>query len=74
MEDFAASLPESRVQSRLRDALSRNKPFRRFRDVVHTDLALRDQWFAFRDEALAQHARDWLATLGIEAELKRHRP
>lgn len=71
MEDFAASLPESRLQPRLFDALSRNKPFRHFRDIVHADLALRDQWFAFRDDALAQHARDWLEALGIEAELLR---
>ena len=53
MEDFAASLPESRRKPRLFDALSRNKPFRHFRDIVHADLALRDQWFAFRDDALA---------------------
>ena len=68
MEDFAVALPESRLKTRLFDALSRNKPFRHFRDIVHADLAQRDHWFAFRDEALAQHARDWLESLGIEAE------
>lgn len=74
MEDFAASLPESRLKTRLFDALSRHKPFRHFRDIVHADLALRDQWFAFRDDALAQHARDWLESLGIEADLLRRQP
>lgn len=68
MEHFAASLRESQLRTRLLDAMSRNKPFRRFKDIVHSDLALRDQWIAFRDEALAQYARDWLASLGIEAE------
>ena len=48
-----------------------NQPFRRFRDEVHADLDLRAQWFAFRDDALAQHARDWLEALGIEVELLR---
>lgn len=71
MENFAASLPESRLKTRLFDALARHKPFRHFRDIIHADLALRDRWFAFRDDALAQHARDWLESLGIEAELQR---
>ncbi|MEW6304951.1 MAG: UPF0158 family protein [Verrucomicrobiota bacterium] len=71
MEDFAASLPESPVKARLFDSLSRNKPFRRFKDIVHSDLALRDQWFVFRDDALARYARGWLESIGIEADLQR---
>jgi uncharacterized protein UPF0158 len=74
MEDFAVSLPESQTKSRLLDALSRNKPFRRFKDIVHRDLALRDQWFQFRDDAMAQDVRDWLDAEGIEAELLRPQP
>lgn len=69
MEDFAASLPESPLRSCVFEALSRNKPFRRFKDVVHSDLAVRTQWFAFHDEALARYARDWLEAKGIEVEL-----
>jgi len=67
MENFVLSLPESRLKTRLSDALSRKKPFRHFRDIVHEDLAVRDQWFTFQNQALAQHARDLLASLGIEA-------
>src|SRR5262249_47876774 len=51
MEDFAGSLPNSfRMKSRLLDALTRRKPFRRFKDVLNSDLALRDRWFAFQQE------------------------
>lgn len=71
MENFAATLPESALKSRLCDALSRHKPFRRFKDIVHSDVAVRAQWFTFRDDALARYARDWLEALGIEAELQR---
>jgi len=71
MEDFAESLPASSWKSRLIDALSRNKPFRRFRDAVHADLKLRDQWFAFQREALKAHARNWLTSLGIEPQFTR---
>lgn len=68
MEQFALSLPESRARRAVLDALSRNKPFRRFKDAVHDDLAPRDQWFAFRDRAYAALARDWLAGEGLEPE------
>ena len=73
MEDFAASLPDSGLKSRLLDALSRKSPFRRFKDVVHSDLALRGQWFAFRDEAHARYVREWLEAEGIDAEVQRRR-
>lgn len=68
MEDFAAALPESKVKDALRDALSRTKPFRRFKDVVHGDLAVRDRWFSFREDAIARLASDMLSVRGIEAE------
>ena len=75
MEQFAESLPESRTSRAVNAALSRNKPFRHFKDVVHGDLALRDEWFAFRDRAYAVLARDWLAAEGIDPEWNdpRHR-
>ena len=68
MEQFAVSLPESRDRRALIEALSRNKPFRRFKDAVHASLELRDCWFAFRDRAFAALARDWLEGEGIEPE------
>ena len=71
MEDFILSLPESSPKSRLLDALSRNKPFRRFKDIVDSDLALRAQWFTFRDLAHERYARDWLEVSGIEPEFVR---
>ena len=71
MEDFAHSVSKQAVKSRLLDALSRNKPFRRFKDIVHSGESLRDEWHAFHDDALAQYARNWLEALGIEAEFKK---
>ena len=68
MENFAASLPESKMQDALCDALSRNKPFRRYKDVVQRDLTLRDRWFAFREDALARLAADVLRVRGIDVE------
>jgi hypothetical protein len=68
MERFASSLPESSERRRLLDALSRDKPFRRFREAMRTEPSLRDPWFAFRDEAYGEIARKWIADEGIEPE------
>ncbi len=68
MENFAAALPESKVKDALFNALSRNKPFRRFKNIVHDDLALRDRWFSFREDAIAWLAGDVLSVRGIEVE------
>lgn len=48
--------------------VSRKGPFRGFKDVVHRDLDLRDRWFAFRDDAMAEYGRTMLAVRGIEVE------
>ena len=68
MEDFTAALPESTVKDALLNALSRNKPFRRFKEIVHDDLALRDRWFSFREDAIARLVGDMLSVQGIEVE------
>lgn len=67
MEKFVSSLPECVLKSRLLSALSGHKPFHRFKDAIHADLTVRDHWFAFRRKAIAQYARAWLESEGIEA-------
>lgn len=68
MENFARSLRESGTKDRLLAALSRNKPFRQFKDAVNQNAALREQWFAFHEKALIAFARDWLEAKGIAVE------
>ena len=67
MEDFVRTLPASRVRDKLESSLHGPRPFRRFEDSVN-DENVREQWFAFRDEAVRRSAIAWLADLGIQAE------
>ena len=67
MEDFVRTLPASRVRDKLESSLHGPRPFRRFEDSVN-DENLREQWYAFRDEAVRRSAIAWLADLGIQAE------
>ena len=62
MEDFIDSLPESKAQDDLADAIRRRKPFRSFKDALSFYPDIREQWFAFHEEALAQMAREWLGS------------
>ena len=65
MEKFVDSLPPGRVQDRLAKALTRRRPFRRFKDVLLDYPKVREQWFAFQDEHLHRWAREWLAAYGL---------
>ena len=61
MEDFVRTLPASRVRDKLESSLHGPRPFRRFEDSVN-DEDVREQWHAFRDEAVRRSAIAWLAT------------
>jgi hypothetical protein len=68
MEDFVATIDDAAVAERLASALQRPKPFRRFKDAVSDDLALRDAWFAFEAEAHARLASQWCEDHDIDVE------
>ncbi|HEY2925433.1 UPF0158 family protein [Piscinibacter sp.] len=68
MEDFVATIDDEAVAERLASALQRPKPFRRFKDALFDDLALREAWFAFEAAAHAQLASQWCEDHEIDVE------
>jgi hypothetical protein len=68
MEDFVASVSDAKPAARLADALSRPKPFRRFKDALQDYPALRQAWFAFESAAHVSLAQAWCESNGIEVE------
>ncbi len=60
MESFVGELAGGRLRRQLEQALRGRKPFRRFKDQLATDPAMRERWFAFERQALREHARRWL--------------
>lgn len=70
MENFASSRKKGHVRKLLSDALSGPRPFRRFKDVVHGNEDLRQEWFAFEEAAQKEAIDDWLASHGVQAEWK----
>jgi uncharacterized protein UPF0158 len=69
MEDFAASQSDGRVREALFDALDRRRPFRSFKDALNGLGEVRDQWFRYQENRLREHARAWLESEEIDAEL-----
>jgi hypothetical protein len=74
MERFAHSIENAEVCERLLDALDRQRPFRRFKDVLLGYPEVREAWFRYREEQLRAYAEEWLMVEEIEAELVEPRP
>jgi hypothetical protein len=70
MADFIEQLTPGVIAERLSDALRHRKPFRSFKDTLLNYPDLREDWFAFEFRRMLEIAREWLADVGIEAELK----
>lgn len=68
MENFVASVSDVKAAVRLTDALSRPKPFRRFKDEQLDYPELRQAWFAFEGAAHESLALARCEANGIEVE------
>ena len=66
MEEFVTTLPPTPLQEKLKSSLEGAKAFRRFRDTLAEDPALRKRWFEFHREAMQKIALEWLADHDIE--------
>ncbi|MHB9131401.1 MAG: UPF0158 family protein [Armatimonadota bacterium] len=74
MEDFVETLTSARVQDHLIQALQQRHPFRNFKDALLDYPNLREEWFAFHDEAMRDYARQWLEEHDIDADLVDYLP
>jgi len=68
MEDFVETVESATMAERLANALDRPKPFRRFKDALFDDAALREAWYAFEMEAHRKIGTKWCAGRGIAVE------
>ena len=64
MRRFADSVQGRRIADELQEAIHGSDAFRMFKSVVRRH-RIEQQWYAFRDEALAEIARDWCQAHGI---------
>ncbi|UCC61622.1 MAG: hypothetical protein JSV36_12535 [Anaerolineae bacterium] len=66
MEAFISVVKDERLQDRLWRAIRGRGAFRRFKDVLSSDLRERERWFRFKDERLQERVLAWLESEGIE--------
>ncbi len=64
MERFCLGVADARLRDALLDAIRGRGAFRRFKDLVHRE-GIIDDWYAFRNAALAEIALDFLDAHGI---------
>jgi hypothetical protein len=66
MSDFIGSVEDIVFAGKLRTAISGKGAFRRFRETVDEDDALRRRWLAYRTKRHYHLALDWLHKLGLD--------
>jgi hypothetical protein len=64
MRRFADSVQDRRISDELQEAIHGAGAFRMFKSVVRRH-RIEEQWYAFRDDALAEIAGDWCQARGI---------
>ena len=64
MERFCHTVEDDKTRDALRKAINGKGAFRRFRDELHR-VGRREEWFAYKERALADVAADFLAQHGI---------
>jgi hypothetical protein len=60
MADFTDSVEKPDLKEALHQALSKNHPFGRFKDVIENETGYRQIWFEFRDKAYREYVRKYL--------------
>ena len=69
MEDFIFKLPDGKAKNQLEYAISKSKPFRRFKDKLYEYPDIREMWYKFHAQEMKKEANEWLLDNKIEAEL-----
>ena len=68
MQDFVETVQDAAMAARLTAALERSKPFRRFKDALLDDPALREAWFAFELQAHREIGTAWCLERQIQVQ------
>jgi hypothetical protein len=64
MDDFTRSLDDAVLAEELSRAIHGRGAFRAFKDVVHRH-GVQQNWYRFRDQAVADIAAEWLDVQGV---------
>jgi hypothetical protein len=73
MDRFAASLSNESARAELLAGIRRTGAFRNFKYAIRK-LGVEDQWFAYKQRALEELAREWLARHGLSPSMKAAQP
>ena len=67
MENFCMSLDKQEIGDILYDLISGSGAFRRFKDAIYK-YDIKDEWYAYRDNAMKEIAIEWCRENNIEFE------
>lgn len=70
MQEYICALQDKRLRERLEDAIQGSGAFGRFKDVIHRDPKIRDNWDQFRDARVNERMQDWFRREGLNVEFQ----
>lgn len=65
IEDFIATVHDEGLKTHLHEAISKEAPFKRFKEIVFKHPEERRHWLDFKQEKLKQKATEWLKKTGV---------
>ncbi|MCK4352588.1 hypothetical protein KAW65_04190 [candidate division WOR-3 bacterium] len=65
MEEFISIVYNDKLKHQLEEALNKEAPFKRFKEIVFKHPEERKHWLDFRKEKLTQKATNWFKKIGI---------
>lgn len=68
MERFTETVKNRELQPKLYNALSMNRPFYHFRDILLGYPEEQKRWFSFQEQATRQQIHDWVEQNNLELE------
>ncbi|MDI6840545.1 MAG: UPF0158 family protein [bacterium] len=65
MEEFISVVHDDKLKSQLRDAINKDAPFKRFKEIVFKHPEERKRWLDYRKQKLTQKATEWLKKISV---------
>jgi hypothetical protein len=65
MEEFVKVVSDNKLKQQLTDALSKEAPFKEFKEIVFSHPEERRKWIEFHSKKLMEQAQTWLKQIGV---------
>jgi hypothetical protein len=66
MEEYAEQHFDKKLKDKLKEALSKDAPFKNFKEIIYNLPEERERWLVFKRNKILERAKKWCSSIGIE--------